>query len=89
MMGDMMDMMGGMGLWMVVVVIAVAAVLGTAIYLGIRAALASRRKPELERPRELLGRRLATGEITPEEYYEREAVLRSDEPVGRRGGRRG
>jgi uncharacterized membrane protein len=89
MMGDMMDMMAGMGLWMVVVVIAVAAVLGTAIYLGIRAALAARRPSELERPRELLDRRLATGEITPEEYYEREAVLRSNEPVGRRRGRRG
>lgn len=33
-------------------------------------------------PRATLDRRLARGEISPEEYFERESALRSTEPVG-------
>lgn len=77
----MSGMMGGMGLMMVLGVLFVAAILGTAIYVAIRAASPRR---QLDGPRELLDRRLADGDITPEEYYERESVLRSSEPVRRR-----
>jgi uncharacterized membrane protein len=82
--GDMMDgMMGGMGLFMLVGLILVAVVIGSVIYVAIRAGSGGRR--EVEGPRELLDRRLASGEITPEEYFERESVLRSAQPSkGRR-----
>jgi uncharacterized membrane protein len=85
-MNDMMDnmdrmmdsMMGGMGLFMLLALILIAIVIGTAIYLAIRAGSPSGR--QVEGPRELLERRLAAGEITPEEYYERESALRSGQP---------
>lgn len=78
----MMDMMGGMALMMLAGLLVVAIVIGVAIYLAIRAAHAGRpREPEA---RELLQRRLASGEITPEEFYERESALRDAQPVGRR-----
>ena len=86
-MDNMMDRMGGMGLMMLVGLLVVAIVIGVAIYLAIRAAHAGRpREPEAREPeaRELLQRRLASGEITPEEFYERESALRDAQPAGRR-----
>ncbi len=74
-------MMGGMGLMMVLGLLFVAAIIGTAVYLAIRVASPRR---QLDGPRELLDRRLATGEITQDEYYERESLLRSTEPLRRR-----
>ncbi len=76
-----MDMMGGMGLMMLVALLVVAVVVGLAIYLAIRGGVGERlREPE---PRDVLERRLAAGEISPEEYFERESALR-DSQVGRR-----
>lgn len=84
----MVDMMGGMLLMMIVAAVLLAAIIGTVVYVGVRA---GRREPErVEGGRELLERRLASGEISPEEYFERESALRSSEPhTGRRGRRRG
>lgn len=79
----MMDMMSGMGLMMLIGLMLLAIVIGVAVYVGVRAA----REPGGARQltaRERLQQRLADGEITPEEYYEREAVLRDDTPAGRR-----
>ena len=79
-MDRMMDsMMGGMGLFMLLGIVLIAIVIGTAIYLAIRAGSATRQ--QVEGPRELLERRLASGEITPEEYYERESALPRGEPT--------
>lgn len=75
-------MMGGMGLMMLVGLLVVAAVIATAVYLAIRAASPSSREPL---PLEKLQERLASGEITPEDYYERESALRSGQSsTGRR-----
>ncbi len=77
----MSDMMGGMGLMMLFGLLVVAVVIGVAIYLAIRAGFGGGLgEPE---PREVLQRRLAAGEITAEDYYERECALR-DSQVGRR-----
>ena len=45
--------------------------------------LGGRRRDGLGRARALLHRRLASGEISVEEYYEREAALRHAEPAVR------
>ena len=68
--------MGGMGVMMLVGLL----LIGVVVYVGVRAA----KTRELRAPtaRERLQHRLADGEITPDEYYEREAVLRDDERVG-------
>ena len=82
----MMDMMGGMGVMMLVVLLAAAVLIGAAVYFGVRAAgrgdSLQSADPE---PYELLERRLAEGQITPEEFYERESVLRGSnrEPTRR------
>jgi uncharacterized membrane protein len=78
----------GLGMLMMLVGFLVfLAAIGAAVYLGTRAAS----RPdggELEQgdsPRALLDRRLASGEISTEEYYERESALRDAQPVtGRR-----
>jgi F0F1-type ATP synthase membrane subunit c/vacuolar-type H+-ATPase subunit K len=70
-------MMGGMGLMMLVALLIVAIVIGFAIRAGVGGGI---REPE---PREVLQRRLAAGEITAEDYYERESALRESQ-VGRR-----
>ena len=78
-----MDMMGGMGTMMLIGLLLLAIVIGIAVYLGIRAT--QTREPGDPRQltaRERLQHRLADGEITPDEYYEREAVLRDDERIG-------
>lgn len=43
--------------------------------------LAGRRRDGVGRARSILHRRLASGEIDVEEYYERESVLREAEPA--------
>ena len=79
----MMDGMSGMGLLMLVALIVIAVVIGVAIYLAIRAGTGERRRePDAH---ELLRKRLASGEIAPEEYYERESAL--GPPAGARRGR--
>ena len=65
----------GMGLWMLVGLLVLLAVLGAAAYVGMRAL--RRGEPRRESAREVLDRRLAAGELSPEEYFERESALRS------------
>lgn len=74
----MMDMIGGMGVMMLIVLVAAAVLIGLAVYLGVRAAGRRDGSPQSSdpQPQELLERRLVEGEITPEEFYERESVLR-------------
>ncbi len=71
---------------MLVGALVLLAAVGAAAYLGLRAA--RRRDGELEQggsAREVLARRLASGELSPEEYYERESALRDAHPPrGRR-----
>lgn len=81
MMNDMGDMMGGMGVMMLVGLLALLLVIAAGVYLALRVSGKTRAG---ESPRELLGRRLAAGEIDAEEYYEREAVLRSAPAPSRR-----
>ena len=72
---DGMDGMGGMmGAMMLLGLLLLAVVIGVAVYLGVRAANRPG-KHELT-AHETLQHRLASGEITPEEFYERESVLR-------------
>jgi uncharacterized membrane protein len=80
----MMDMMGSMGLWAVLLLIVLLAGVAVAVFVGVKAA----RKPtsvEGEGARQLLERRLASGEISSEEYYERESALRSGGSERRNG----
>ncbi|MGI8597141.1 MAG: SHOCT domain-containing protein [Thermoleophilaceae bacterium] len=73
---------GGMGLWMLFGILILLALIAGAVYLGVRAA-GSSRPGELggseagESARAVLDRRFAAGEISSEEYYERESALRS------------
>ena len=58
-------------------------------WLTVRSWRSAREGRTMDRPRELLNRRLAAGEIGVEEYYERESALRSGEPLRHDGvGRR-
>jgi uncharacterized membrane protein len=84
-------MMDGLDMGVMVVVMLVGgllalATIGALVYFGVRAARPSRELQQ-ESARALLDRRLATGEIEPEEYYEREAALRDAQPSGPRRGR--
>lgn len=79
--------MGLMALAMIVVAVIIAVAVGVAVYGAIRAARGSR--SELEGARAVLDRRLASGDITPEEYFERESALRSGEVAPQRRRRRG
>jgi uncharacterized membrane protein len=63
---------------MVICAVALPALLLAAVYVGFRAL--GPRRPAADSARAVLDRRLATGEIDTEEYYERESVLRSSEP---------
>ncbi len=69
----------------------ISAVLGTGLsvlwlvvlsWLAVRL-FAGRRRDGLGRARAILHRRLASGEINVEEYYERESALRQAEPGAR------
>jgi uncharacterized membrane protein len=71
-------MMGFMSLWMLIGLLALAALVGGAAYFAVRHG-----RPQVrsgDEARTLLNRRLAAGEITPEDYFERESALRSGEP---------
>ncbi len=78
--------MGLMTIVIVVVALIVVAGLVAAVYLGARALRAAGSGELEDAPRAVLDRRLAQGEISAEDYYERESALRSAEP--RRGRRR-
>lgn len=79
--------MGGMAIVMVIVAIIVIGGLVAAVYLGVRAVRAPA-AGEVEEPAQaVLYRRLAQGEISSEEYYERESALRSAEPSRKARGR--
>jgi uncharacterized membrane protein len=80
----MMDgMMGGMGVWGVIGLVLLLAVIATGVYLGVHAARQRDAPDAGEDARTLLERRLAAGEIGTEEFYERESALRSSRPTGR------
>ena len=51
--------------------------------MGLRAWRRAFPRDGLGRARSILNRRLATGEISVEEYYERESALRSGDPARR------
>lgn len=75
--------MGLMAVVMIVVALVVVIAIGVVVYGAIRAARNSGGS-ELEDARATLDHRLASGDITPEEYYERESALRSGEGLPRR-----
>ncbi len=56
-----------------------ALLLAALVYVVVTVLVPWRRNEARESARDTLDRRLALGEISPEEYYEREAVLRSAE----------
>jgi uncharacterized membrane protein len=88
---SMMDsMMDWMGAWAIVALVVVVVVVAAGVYVGIKALGGDRsaRKPDTESARALLDRRLAAGEIAPEEYHERESALRSSEQATARSRRR-
>lgn len=81
---DMMDGMGAMmGAMMLLGLLVLALVIGVAVYLGVRAGQRPANKQEVT-AHDALRHRLAAGDITPEEYYERESVLRDSETPRRR-----
>jgi uncharacterized membrane protein len=53
-------------------------VLGAVVYLGVRA-MTPHRDPSDRSARAILDRRLAAGEVSPEEYFELDSALRSTE----------
>jgi len=84
-----MDMdMSLMAIAMVVGTLIVVAGLVAAVYVVARAIRSPATPHEVESGRTLLDRRLATGEIDADDYYEREAALRSAQPVAKRRHRR-
>ncbi|MFL5821385.1 MAG: SHOCT domain-containing protein [Solirubrobacteraceae bacterium] len=75
--GGMMFMGVGMVVWALILIALVVALIYAAVRLGrSRGWLA-------DSARRTLDRRLATGEISPDEYYERESALRSGQPPTR------
>lgn len=76
--------MGWMALAMVIGSLLLLAALAGGVYFAVRVARPRRELETSDSARALLDRRLATGEIAPEEYYERESALRSAEPLGSR-----
>jgi uncharacterized membrane protein len=71
-------MMGWMSLWMVLGLVVFLAVVAGAVYIGIQVTQGNDDDPG---PQELLERRLASGEISPEEYAERQSALRGGPPA--------
>lgn len=79
---DTMDGMSGMmGAMMLGGLLLLALVIGVAVYLAVRAA--QRPGKQQLTAHETLQHRLAAGEMTPEEYYERESVLRDSKAARR------
>ncbi len=77
----MMDMMAGMALLWILALLLLGLVIAAGIFVGVRAA--HRLRGDRESPLEVLERRLASGEISEQEYYERESILRSSRTPGR------
>lgn len=76
-------MMGSMGLMMLLGTLALFALIVATVYVGVRLARGSSAG---DSARAMLDRRFASGEISAEEYYERESALRSAGPGrGRHG----
>lgn len=75
-------MPGGMGAMMLIGLLLLLALIGVAVYVAVRAA--QRPHERVTPARDVLRDRLASGDITPEEYYERDSVLRDGEASGRR-----
>jgi putative membrane protein len=71
-------MMGWMSLWMVLGLVVLAAVIAAGVYYGRR--FLGPEQSRHETPSEVLDRRLAAGEISPEEYSERKAMVGNGEP---------
>ena len=71
-------MMGFMSLWLLLGLLVILALGGGVAYLAVRSGRPH--VPPGDDARTLLDRRLAAGEITTEEYFERESALRSGEP---------
>jgi uncharacterized membrane protein len=71
----MMDMMNSMGIWALLVLLILLAGIAAAVYVGVRAAKGPARS-EGDAPRDALRRRLAAGEISLDEFHERDAALR-------------
>ncbi len=67
-------MMGSMGLFMLLGLVLLTALIGATVYIAARAASA----PLMKGPdaRAVLRERLADGSISAEEYYERDSALR-------------
>jgi uncharacterized membrane protein len=71
-------MMGWMSLWMLLALIVFVAVVAAAVYVAVQLARGDE-EPQMEGAKEVLDRRLASGEISAEEYFERESALRGSE----------
>ena len=74
--------MGFMSLWMFLGLLLFLALVAGAVYFGVQ--LTRRDGDQLEGAQQLLDRRLASGEISPEEFADRQSAIRSDPS---RGGR--
>jgi uncharacterized membrane protein len=71
-------MMGWMSLWMVLGLVVFLAAVAGAVYLGLNL---TRGDDDDGGAQELLERRLAAGEISPQEYAERQSALGGDPPA--------
>lgn len=71
-------MMGWMSVWMVIGLVLFLAAVAAAVYVGIQLTQRDDEPGALE----VLERRLASGEISPQEFAERQATLRGDQPPG-------
>jgi uncharacterized membrane protein len=72
----MVGMMGWMSVWMVAGLVLFLALVAGAVYLVIQ--LTRRDPDDLASGQEILERRLASGEISPEEYARRQSTMRGD-----------
>ena len=71
--GDHMD--DGWGVGMIVMMVLFAVVIGACIFWVVRSTTATTIAVPQESPKEILERRLAQGDIAPEEYRDRVATL--------------
>ena len=72
--------MGFMSVWMFLGLLLFLALVAGAVYFGIQ--LTRRDDDQVEGAQQLLDRRFASGEISPEEYAERQSAMRSDPSPG-------
>ncbi len=72
--------MTGMTVAMMIGALAVLAAVAAAVYVGVRLTRRRQDVQEASSAKAVLDRRLASGEIEPDEYYERESALRSSQP---------